>query len=303
MSDQRPTVRPVTLARLVELTDSCLDGPQTRSDLNQKIDTTERRLRSIILESLRLDLLQSVEPWYDEETDGQDWYLATTVGERFHQAVIDENWHQVSSILETRSPHYGAFISVLEEIQPADLDTLLEELEVRNERSPYKFNQTGIEVVGDWAERLGTIQRNAFTGTYYLVNRSTVPANFPLVLLSVFDELEQKAGVNLSQRYVSIPRLREYLCERVRCDRVAFDDGLTDLVSQNVGKLELQGAPTDTGAKDAKLGIKQIALADDDGLVTTTNSTDQVMAGVELYGKRYYYLAVHNDAITFEPEP
>ena len=301
MSNQRPTVRPVTLARLVELTDACLDGPQTMENLEQQFDTTARRLRAIVLECQRLDLVKPVDSMSGK--DGSERYFATTVGEQFHRAVTQEDWQQVSSILETRSPHYGAFISVLEEIQPADLATLLEELETRNEHAPYAFNQTGIEVVGDWAERLGVIQRNAFTGTYYLVDRSTVPANFPFVLLTIFDELEEKAGVQLSQRYVSIPELREFICERVRCSRAAFDEGLTTLVGQNVGKLELLGAPTDTGAKDAKLGIKQIALADDDGLVTTTHSTEQVMAGVEQYGKRYYYLAVHNDAITFEPEP
>ncbi|SDQ39763.1 hypothetical protein [Natronobacterium texcoconense] len=304
MSDQRPTVRPVTLARLVEITDACLNSSQTMSNLEEQFDTTERRLRSIVLESLRLDLIRTLQSTDDGRDDEVDRYRVTTVGEQFHEAVTDEDWRQVSSILETRSPHYGAFLSVLEEIQPAELQTLLAELEDRNEHTPYAFNQTGVEVVGDWAERLGVIQRNAFTGTYYVVDRSTVPPNFPFVLLAVFDELEERTGVNLSQRYVSIPELREFLCERVRCDRDAFDTGLTTLVGQNIGKLELLGAPTDTGAKDAEWGIKQIRLADDEeGLVTTTHSTEQVMAGVEQYGKRYYYLAVHDDAVTFDPEP
>jgi len=58
----------------------------------------------------------------------------------------------------------------------------------------------------------------------------------------------------------------------------------------------------DTGAKDAALGIKQIALADDDGLVSTSQSSQQVMAGVEQFGKQYYYLAVHDREITFTIE-
>ncbi|MFC7164785.1 hypothetical protein [Halospeciosus flavus] len=58
----------------------------------------------------------------------------------------------------------------------------------------------------------------------------------------------------------------------------------------------------DTTAKDAALGIKQIELADDDGLVTTSQSTQQVMSGVELYDKKYYYLAVHDREITFDKE-
>jgi hypothetical protein len=123
------------------------------------------------------------------------------------------------------------------------------------------------------------------------------------VLLSVYEDLEETAGVNLSQRYLSIPELREETCERLGCTRTAFDEALVNLVGQNVGKLELSGAPMDTGAKEAQLGIKQIALADDDGLVSTDQSTDQVMRGVEQYGKQYYYLAVHDEELTFTQEP
>jgi hypothetical protein len=77
---------------------------------------------------------------------------------------------------------------------------------------------------------------------------------------------------------------------------------LLSLVNQNVGKLELSGAPMDTGAKDAKLGIKQTALADSQGLVSTDQSTDRVMSSVEQYGKQYYYLAVHDEDLRYTQE-
>lgn len=96
--------------------------------------------------------------------------------------------------------------------------------------------------------------------------------------------------------------MREAVCERVGCTREAFDVALIELVGQNVGKLELSGAPVDTGAKEARFGIKQIELADDDGLVSTSQSTDRVMAGVEQFDKRYYYLAVHERGLTYTPE-
>lgn len=126
-------------------------------------------------------------------------------------------------------------------------------------------------------------------------------AEFPSVLLSVFAEREETAGVNLNQRYLSVPKLREYTCERLRCPRETFDDALLALVGQNIGKLELSGAPMDTEAKDAALGIKQIDLTSSDGLVSTDQSTERVMAGVEQYGKQYYYLAIHDNDITYNP--
>lgn len=296
MSNERATVRPVTLGRLTELTHACEDAARTTSDLKEELDVSHRRARETILEAKRISLL--------DEDDARDdpVYSTTDVGSSFLRAIRDEDWTQVSRILATRSPHYGAFIDAVEQAEHADLESLLERLETGQEFTPYSFNQTGIEVVGDWAERLGRVQRNAFTGSYYLADQSEIPPNFHYLLLDIYDDLEQTAGVNLRQRYLSIPRLREAACERLGCTRADFNNALLALCQQNIGKLELSGAPMDTGAKDSALGIKQIELADDGGLVSTSQSSQQVMAGVEQFGKQYYYLAVHDRDITFDQE-
>ncbi|SNZ03550.1 hypothetical protein SAMN06269185_0306 [Natronoarchaeum philippinense] len=296
MSDERATIRPVTLSRLVELTHACADDEKTTEDLETALDVSHRRARETVLEAKRIDLLD------ERESDDVSFYETTAIGEAFLEAIQDEDWQQVSSILATRSPHYGAFLEVLEQIEPTDLDALLESLEEDQKYTPYSFNQTGIEVVGDWAERLGRVQRNAFTGSYYLTSHSSIPDNFPFVVLDAYDNLEQTAGIDLRQRYLSIPQLREEVCERVGCSREGFDEALVALCQQNVGKLELSGAPMDTEAKDSALGIKQISLADEGTLVSTSQSTQQVMSGVELYDKQYYYLAVHDRDVTFHQE-
>jgi len=50
----------------------------------------------------------------------------------------------------------------------------------------------------------------------------------------------------------------------------------------------------DTGAKNSALGIKQIQLSEQDGLVSSSQSTKRVMSGIEQYGKEYYYFAVYD---------
>lgn len=295
---ERATVRPVTLARLVELTNACSDSVQTTEDLETALGVSHRRGREIILEACRIGLLDEQE----SEKNGDAEYSTTKIGNKFLKAICSEDWQHASRILQSKSPHYRALLDIVGEIGPADPEVILDKLETTHEQSPYNFNQTSIEVIGDWAERLGAIQRNAFTGSYYRVHQDSVSPDFPSVLLSVFDELEETAGVTLSQRYLSIPKLREHVCERLSCTRDAFDESLLSLVSQNVGKLELSGAPMDTGAKDAKLGIKQIELAESGGLVSTDQSTEMVMSGVEQFGKQYYYLAVHDDDITYSQE-
>lgn len=300
MSEERATVRPVTLARLAELTNICAEDGQTTDEVESILDISHRRARETILEATRIGLLTETGSG-GEEVDGP--YTTTRVGNKFLQAVEAEDWSQVSSILATRSPHYSSLLDTVADIDPVTLDELLERLEADHVHSPYDFNQATIEVVGDWGERLGAIQRNAFTGSYYRVSDNAIPSNFPFVVLSVFDELEETAGVNLSQRYISIPELREYTCERLGSRRTQFDEELLNLVSQNVGRLELSGAPVDTGAKEAELGIKQIELSTEDGFVSTTQSIDQVMRGVEQFGKQYYYIAIHDDDLRYSSEP
>ena len=296
---ERATVRPVTLARLVELTNACGDGPQTTEQLETALDVSHRRARETILEATRIGLLSEDN---NDDDEAPSEYETTQIGREFLDSVRAEAWPQASDILATHSPHYGALLETVGDIGPADPEIVLDRLVVEYEHSGYDFNQTGIDVVGDWGERLGAIQRNAFTGSYYRATESVVPSNFPYVLLSVFDELEETAGVNLTQRYLAIPELREYTCERIECTREAFDHGLDSLARQNVGKLELSGAPVDTGAKEARLGIKQIELADSASLVSTNQSTEQVMRGIEQNGKQYYYLAVHDKDLTFSKE-
>lgn len=290
MSDERPTVRPVTLARLVEVAHLCQNSPQTTENVEQRLNVSHRRARETILEALRMGLL-------DELPDA--YYEATSVGDSFVQAVENQDWKQVSVILETRSPHYSNFLEVLEQEGPGSLDRVLNELENQAEFTTYSYNQTSIEVLGNWGKCLGTVQRNAFTGEYYCPQNDKPPANFHHTLLRAYDELEKTAGVGMRQRYLSIPELRETVCAILQLSRNAFDNALRALAQENVGKIELSGAPRDTGAKEANYGIKEIELSGDNTLVSTSQSTEQVMQGVEQYGKQYYYLTVHDRELTY----
>ena len=293
MTDERPTVRPVNLGRLVELAHFCTDNKRSTADVTSTLDVSKRRARETILESARIGFIEPVGNADDEV------YTATAVGKRFVDIVEQSDWESVSNVLETRSPHYSDFLGLFEDNDTVEPDDALERLEDRAEFTQYEYNETSLDVVGGWAQRLGVVQRNAFDGTFYATSSGEVPSNFPYVLLSIVDELEESAGVNLQKRYLSIPEIREHTCERLGCGRDMFDDALVRLAQQNIGKVELSGAPIDTGAKDAQYGIKTIELADDDGLVSTDQSSEQVMRGVEQLGKQYYYFAVYDRDLQF----
>lgn len=281
----------------------------TTATVEDRLDVSRRRARETLLEATRIGLLRQ-EPGRERTTDDEnsEEFETTDAGVEFLSAIQSELWGQAADVLHGGSPHYRAFCSTVATAGPGTLDEILAVLEEEKAASPYTFNETTVEVVGDWAERLGSVARNAFTGSYYTVDEERSTGSFSSTLLDVFDDLEDSAGVDLVQRYLSIPDLREHTCERLNCRRATFDDQLAELVQANVGKLELSGAPVDTGAKDARYGIKQIAAIDrrsaestdtDDSagsrnLVSTTQSTDAVMDGIEQFGKQYYYLAVHD---------
>ncbi len=298
---ERATARPVTLSRLVELTNATESAPQTTDELQEALDVNKRRARETILEALRIGLLDEQDG--DQADDDADpAYTLTDEGQTLLSAVRAEDWSRASGVLERGSPHYNAFLETVRSVGPAQPETILDKLQSRSKSSEYDYNKTSIDVVGDWGERLGSIQRNAFTKSYYRVSQFENHDDFLPTLLSVFDDLEETAGVNLSQRYLSIPKLREYTCEKLQCKRDVFDRQLVELVNQNIGKLELSGAPVDTGAKDALVGIKQISLSTEGTLVSTDQSTEPVMAGVEQFGKQYYYLAVHDEELSYDPQ-
>jgi hypothetical protein len=190
-------------------------------------------------------------------------------------------------------------LQVLKQEGPAHLDSVLDELEKQSESTPYSYNQTSIEVVGNWGKCLETVQRNAFTGEYYHPQNENPPENFHQILLDTYDEQEETAGVGMRQRYLSIPELRESVCATLQLSRQGFNKALRLLAEENVGKIELSGAPRDTGAKEANYGIKEITLSDDDALVSTSQSTEQVMQGIEQHSKQYYYLTVHDRELTY----
>lgn len=281
-SDERPTVRPVTLSRLIEVTYICRGNKRTTQDVEKILGVSRRRARETILEALRIGLI----------SEDQEDYLCTETGGEFVEHVKQEDWASVSQLLSRNSRHYDSFLKAVDSMDSADLSEILNTLKQRGEDN-LSYNQTSVEVLGDWAERTGAVQRHSFTGDYYTVSGES-PSEFSKCLLETYDELEESRGVNLRQRHVSIPKLREEVCMKLSCNRASFDSWLAELSKENVGKVELSGAPMDTGAKESALGIKEIELAEEDGLVSSSQSSKRVMSGIEQYGKEYYYFAVYD---------
>lgn len=285
MTKERPTIRPVNISRLVEVADVCESSPESVDKIKTSLESSKRRAKEVVDEAKRIGFIK-------ESTENPDCYLTSDLGLVLLSSVREENWEQIGELLSNNSPHYAIIRNELEKAGSATQAELLEL--VRNKNTSYSFNQTSVDIVCDWAERLGDIQKHAFSGRYYIVkSRDSLDAEFDSILLEKYEALEESVGLNVRQHYVSIPRLREHVCEEMHCTRDAFDTALVSLVDCNIGKLELTGAPRDTSAKDAILGIKRIETPETEEIVTTIQSTDRVLSGVEYRNKQYYYLVDH----------
>jgi hypothetical protein len=227
--------------------------------------------------------------------DGSEKYRTTSEGEQLHSAFTDGDWGDVHRLLYRNSPHYNAF-SDLQKSREAGRGLSQEEIiEKLNETTgELRFNKTGVSLLSDWGERLGVIQRNVFNNRYYwAADALDEGQNFRERLEEEYEDMEVERGVNLKQRYISIPRLRESLCESLGIRRSVFDQSLSDLYMANIGDMEMSGAPLNTQAKDVQSGIKTISVDESQGVQTTEVSSEKVLEGITLTdGKMYYYLTI-----------
>jgi len=294
MTEQRSSLRPVTLPRLFEVTATAIDTC-TASDVASRLDISERRADEIMEAAARFGLLSEQErPQSDEGR-----YCTTTVGQDLLRAIQQENRPEVSQILRLGSSHYRQFLKVVHDAGPTSRETLLTALQARTEEDEITFNETGLDVLCDWSERLGTVQCNSYSGEYYSVSDVVPDSKIVATVEEVYDELNETVGVAMSRHSVPIPEFREQLCEKLRCSRSEADEILTVLNRTNA-TVELQGAPMDTVAKEAPYGTKSIEFDEKDGLVTANQTTEQILTGLRLEGREYYYIAIHGSTSDLE---
>lgn len=291
----RDTVRPVTLSRIVEIIYFChQEAHPTPEKIEEAFGMSGNRTNEVLSELDRLSLI----------TIADEIELAPS-GDQLHDAVQQAEWQDIHEVLYRASPHYQIFIDTLAERENnetgVDEDQLLSALERRDH--DFRFNKTGVSLLTDWAERLEVIQRNVFENRYFNIESSTDSETFAKTLQDQHDEMEVTRGLGMRQRYISIPKLREYVCERLNIPRDTFDDHLISLVQANIGGMELSGAPHDTQAKESRLGIKTITLTKEDGVVSTSMSSDRVLSGIIMPdGKMYYYLTIFEQLMDGETD-
>jgi hypothetical protein len=273
----RLTMRPVTLSRVVETAFFAQKtGSFTNEELGKFLTSSPSRAKEIAEETVNIGLLEK----------NDLLFTPSSRCNRFLEDIRLNNWTGIHQLMMDYR-FYHTFYTVLKTIEPATSEEILATLSA----SEIPFNEASRQVLCDWGERIGSIQRNIFTNQYFTIGEassSIIPS-----FLSSYQSLNIKSGLTLRQRYVEIPKIREFVCQDLRISRDAFDSRFTQLCMKNIGKIELAGAPVTTHAKRSANKVKNVHFLELPDKITMKLSSNQYLNGLKVGPKAYYYAAYH----------
>ncbi len=176
----------------------------------------------------------------------------------------------------------------LHEDKGSSIDEIMEE----SQNQQLNLNQTAVEVLSDWCDRLGVIQRHLYSRRLYLVKaEETDSETFKDALVKCYSKLSLSYGRR--GVFVKIPKIREDTCERLKITREAFDKLLRRTYLDNIGRIELSGAPIITLAKKSPLSEKKIKLEGKHSILSAKFELARERDGLLVGRKAYYYMAIH----------
>lgn len=286
-------MRPVKLPRVVEVAlfaDQA--GTVSIETMAAHLEATPSRAREIAEELVRMCLL--------EPSDGG--YAATAAGRRVAREISTEQWHQVHDEFMAY-PFYRDFYTALDGLPSATHDALLQRLS----EGETHFNRATIDNLSEWAERLGTVQRNPYSKQIYTIrdpSRPLLPA-----FLAAYARLRQEPYPRLKQppgnkwlrssdspkgtRYVEIGQLREMICQELRFARSAFDQRFAALCLKNIGRLELSGVPITSTTNKNRYRVRTVSVMALPSQLVMDFDSAFYEKGIVINGRTYSLLAYH----------
>lgn len=277
-------MRPVTLRRVIEICSLATKTEKVNIPIiSQKLGVGPSRAKEIILEVIRMALLESHD----------DVYTANANAIKFLEYFENEHWDKIHEYFLVNYQFYRNFIRILEDhINNKGLS--LNEIKEESTKRKLNLNQTAVEVLSDWCDRLGVVQRHLYARRLYLIRyEETNFERFKNAIKKCYRELSFSSG--RKGVFVEIPKIREDMCEQLKITRKGFDDMLRQTYLENIGKVELSGAPIITLAKKSPLSEKKIKFQGRQTMLSPKFELTRKREGLLVGQKAYYYLAMHED--------
>ncbi|MCW4005289.1 MAG: hypothetical protein NWF04_01625 [Candidatus Bathyarchaeota archaeon] len=280
----RKTIRPVTLKRIIQVCslaykEKIVDTKSVSNELGLSLD----RGNEIVLELQMIGLL----------TEEGKTFSSNSETKQFLEYFENNNWKKIHEYFLLKYRFYKDFIEILEKTPTYSKGLTLTEIKDISEKESLSLNQTAVEVVSDWCERLGVTQRHLFSRRIYIINNlpNLGPLNFKETVQNHYRDfcaLHHKKSV-----FIEIPALREDICEKMRLKRKSFDEMLKVLFLENIGRMELSGAPITTLAKESPLSEKKMQVQESNSLLCPKFEACKQREGLIVGKKAYYYLSIY----------
>jgi len=276
-------MRPVTLKRIVEICSLASQNDRLNVEaVSKKLDVSRSRAKEILLEVEKMKLLSK----------NEDFWVWNDKTSEFLEYFEREDWSGMHQYFLDNYQFYREFIQILNSHISDEEGLSLDEVYKESVRRGLHLNRTAVEVLADWCERLGIIQRNLYTGKLYLIKQEAdnLKDFFEALVysyrkLSVF---KRRRGI-----FVEIPLIREQVCEYLKIARKTFDKTLKTIYLNNVGKIEFSGAPIVTHAKHSPLSEKTMKTSTKNAILSPKFKLKKEREGLLIGRKSYYYLAIH----------
>ena len=282
---QRKTIRPVTLRRVIETcslatTSKVLDIETTC----RKLSISVSRAKEVLKEVEKMGLL----------THFDEIYVPSSKTTDFLNYFENEQWHKIHEYFLKNYSFYQDFIRLLADHINDNKGLSTDEIKEESKKHQLSLNQTAVEVLSDWCDRLGVIQRHLYTRRLYLIKHGeTNFKSFKNALKKCYRELSFSHG--RKGVFIEIPKIREDMCEQLKITRKVFDEMLRQTYLENIGRIELSGAPIITLAKKSPLSEKKIKFEGKQNILSPKFELARDREGLLVGQKAYYYLAIHED--------
>ena len=282
---QRKTIRPVTLRRVIEI---CSLAAKLKvvdiQNASKGLNISRSRANEVLREVERMRLLTH----FDEA------YVPNSKTTDFLNHFENEQWNRIHEYFLKNYIFYHDFIRLLADHINNNKGLSIDEIRKESKNRQTSLNQTAIEVLSDWCDRLGVIQRHLYTRRFYLIKHGETDfKSFKNALMKCYRGLSlsySRKGV-----FVEIPKIREATCEQLKITRKVFDEMLRQTYLENIGKIELSGAPIITLAKKSPLSEKKIKFEGKQVILSPKFELTRERKGLSVGQKAYYYLAIHED--------
>jgi len=248
-----------------------------------ELHTSQVRARELLFEIEQMRVIEK----------SAEGFVANKNTVRLIEAFENEDWKAFHKYFLCNYSFYQQFIELLRTHIDEERGLSIGEMKEEAKMKQFQLNQTAIEVLQNWCERLGVLQRHLYTKRFYLLKEEPSSKQFRGIVQSSYQLLNTVRSLGLKLTYVEIPRLREEVCEKMRVTRETFDTLFRRLCRDSVGMIELSGAPTITVAKKSPLSIRKIKADRKQNILSPYLDLAKERRGIEIGGKSYYYVAIH----------